>query len=141
MALNPTLPYTLGLDIGMASVGAALLTEQRILGLHVRTFDKAETAKEGDPLNKTRRESRLTRRRIRRRAFRLLRLARLFKRIGLVNEARPEAFALPGISPWDLRAGGLERLLTLTFPRFFVFQQSGFMLPVFPLVEPSASHA
>ena len=32
-------------------------------------------------------------------------------------------------------------LATLTFPRFFVFQQAGFMLPVFPSVEPSASHA
>lgn len=114
MALNTFQPYTLGLDIGMASVGAALLTEQRILALHVRTFDKAETAKEGDPLNKTRRESRLTRRRIRRRAHRLLRLARLFKRIGLVNEAHPEAFTQPGISPWDLRANGLDRLLTPT---------------------------
>jgi CRISPR-associated endonuclease Csn1 len=111
MTVNATQPYTLGLDIGMASVGAALLASQRILGLHVRTFDKAEIAKEGDPLNKTRRESRLARRRIRRRAHRLLRLARLFKRTGLVNEAHPEAFALPGISPWDLRAGGLDRLL------------------------------
>jgi CRISPR-associated endonuclease Csn1 len=111
MALNTLQPYTLGLDIGMASVGAALLAEQRILGLHVRTFDKAETAKEGDPLNKTRREARLTRRRIRRRAHRLLRLVRLFKQTGLIAEARPEAFALPGVSPWDLRAEGLDRLL------------------------------
>ncbi len=29
----------------------------------------------------------------------------------------------------------------VTFPRFFVFQQAGFMLPVFPSVEPSANHA
>lgn len=29
-------PYTLGLDIGMASVGAALLTDSRIIALHVR---------------------------------------------------------------------------------------------------------
>jgi hypothetical protein len=35
----------------------------------------------------------------------------------------------------------MRALLLVTFPRFFVFQQSGFMLPVFPLVEPSASHA
>jgi CRISPR-associated endonuclease Csn1 len=107
-------PYTLGLDIGMASVGAALLGNDRILGLHVRTFDKAETAKEGDPLNKTRREARLTRRRIRRRAHRLLRLARMFKRVGLVDVASPVAFALPGISPWDLRAEGLDRQLSST---------------------------
>jgi CRISPR-associated endonuclease Csn1 len=106
-------PYTLGLDIGMASVGAALLLpdQQRILALHVRTFDKAETAKEGESLNKIRRDSRLTRRRIRRRAHRLLRLARLLKRTGLIESANPDAFALPGVSPWDLRAAGLDRLL------------------------------
>ncbi|OHC61148.1 MAG: type II CRISPR RNA-guided endonuclease Cas9 [Rhodocyclales bacterium GWA2_65_19] len=107
------LPYTLGLDIGMASVGAALLLpdQERILALHVRTFDKAETAKEGESLNKIRRDSRLTRRRIRRRAHRLVRLARLMKRVGLIADANPEAFALPGVSPWHLRADGLDRLL------------------------------
>ena len=106
-------PYTLGLDIGMASVGAALLLpdHERILALHVRTFDKAETAKEGESLNKIRRDSRLTRRRIRRRSHRLTRLARLMKRYGLIETATPESFALPDTSPWDLRAEGLDRLL------------------------------
>jgi CRISPR-associated endonuclease Csn1 len=106
--------YTFGLDIGMASVGAALLTDDQILALHVRTFDKAETAKEGNPLNQTRRESRLTRRRIRRRAFRLLRLRRLFKRIGLVTSANTESFNLPDQQPWELRVAGLDRVLTPT---------------------------
>lgn len=104
-------PYTLGLDIGMASVGAALLSDSRILALHVRAFDKAETAKEGDPLNQTRREARLTRRRIRRRAHRLLRLCRLMKRHGLIAEAVPQAFAQPGTSLWTLRSDGLDKLL------------------------------
>jgi CRISPR-associated endonuclease Csn1 len=106
-------PYTLGLDIGMASVGAALLLpeQQRILGLHVRAFDKAETAKEGESLNKIRRDARLTRRRLRRRAFRLLRLARLMKRHGLIEVANPRVFAFTDISPWTLRAEGLDRLL------------------------------
>ena len=82
-------PYTLGLDIGMASVGAALLLPdaQRILALYVRTFDKAETAKEGESLNKIRRDARLIRRRIRRRAHRLVRLARLMKRYGQIGRA------------------------------------------------------
>lgn len=111
---NRNTSYTLGLDIGMASVGAALLAQDRILALHVRTFDKAETAKEGDPLNKTRREARLTRRRIRRRAHRLLRLARCMKRTGLIERAEPQAFALDGISPWTLRAEGLDRRLEPT---------------------------
>lgn len=62
--------YVLGLDIGMASVGAALLASDHIIALHVRTFGKAETAKEGESLNKIRREARLARRHIRRRAFR-----------------------------------------------------------------------
>lgn len=53
--------YTLGLDIGIASVGAALLLKNQILGLHVRTFEKAETG-EGESLNKARREARLVRR-------------------------------------------------------------------------------
>jgi CRISPR-associated endonuclease Csn1 len=106
------IPYTLGLDIGMASVGAALLTESRILALHVRTFDKAETAKEGESLNKIRRDSRLTRRRIRRRAFRLLRLRRLFKRIGLLAENTTESFITPTQDTWQLRADGLDRKLS-----------------------------
>lgn len=106
-------PYTLGLDIGMASVGAALLADDHIIALHVRTFDKAETAKEGDSLNLIRRSARLTRRRIRRRSFRLLRLSRLFKRLGMIDQASPEAFALvQEKSTWQLRAEGLDRLLT-----------------------------
>jgi len=106
-------PYTLGLDIGMASIGAALLLpgSQRILALHVRTFDKAETAKEGESLNKIRRDARLIRRRIRRRVHRLVRLARLMKRHGLIDAATPESFALSDTSPWTLRAEGLDRLL------------------------------
>lgn len=110
MAITP--PYTLGLDIGMASVGAALLAENHILGLHVRTFDRAETAKEGYSLNLARREARLTRRRIRRRAHRLLRLRRLFKRCGLLVGNRVDDFAGLEQSPWQLRAEGLDRCLT-----------------------------
>ncbi len=108
---HPNFSYTLGLDIGMASVGAALLTDTHIHALHVRTFDKAETAKEGESLNKIRREARLTRRRIRRRAHRLLRLRRLFKREGLIPSPAPDELATT-ISPWDLRAEGLDHLLT-----------------------------
>lgn len=103
--------YTLGLDIGMASVGAALLADDHIAALFVRTFDKAETAKEGESLNKIRRDARLTRRRIRRRAHRLLRLRRLFKRIGLLPSQDSAAFAATTLSPWQLRADGLDRHL------------------------------
>lgn len=109
---NNTCPgYVLGLDIGMASVGAALLASDHIIALHVRAFDKAETAKEGESLNKIRRDARLMRRRIRRRAFRLLRLRRLFKRIGLVYSHETSAFTQSESSPWQLRAEGLDRQL------------------------------
>ncbi|MEZ5491981.1 MAG: type II CRISPR RNA-guided endonuclease Cas9 [Gammaproteobacteria bacterium] len=108
---SAVLPYTLGLDIGIASVGAALLGEERILGLHVRTFDRAETSKEGESLNKIRRESRLTRRRIRRRAHRLLRLRRLFHHYGLISSASSTSTFTDTVSPWQLRAEGLDRLL------------------------------
>ncbi len=104
--------YTLGLDIGIASVGAALLTDERILALYVRAFDKAETAKEGESLNKIRRDARSTRRRLRRRAHRLTRLRRLFKRSGITLSAEADEFSRQGVSPWQLRADGLERQLS-----------------------------
>jgi CRISPR-associated endonuclease Csn1 len=105
--------YALGLDIGMASVGAAVLADDHIRALHVRTFNAAETAKEGESLNLIRREARLARRRIRRRAFRLTRLRRLFKRVGLIDDYEAQAFTTAA-SPWELRAEGLNRTLKPT---------------------------
>ena len=117
--------YVFGLDIGIASVGWAVLGEQRIFDLGVRCFDKAETAKEGDPLNLTRREARLLRRRLYRRAWRLTQLARVLKREGLIDDARlfsrQSSFSAPDpnnrgkkqvVSAWELRRDGLDRLLS-----------------------------
>jgi CRISPR-associated endonuclease Csn1 len=106
-------PLVFGLDIGIASVGWAVLAPDHIINLGVRAFDKAETAKEGDPLNLTRRTVRLMRRRLRRRAWRLLKLARLLKREGLIDS--PDFFHAQHhtpTSPWQLRVAGLDRLLT-----------------------------
>ncbi len=111
MSENTTPGYTLGLDIGMASVGAALLTKNRILALYVRSFDKAETAKEGKPLNLTRRSARLARRRTRRRAHRLKRLLRLLRRQELLDRPEPEQLSTGTLYPWLLRAEGLDRCL------------------------------
>ncbi len=105
-------PYTLGLDIGIASVGWCVLSKQRIIDLGVRTFDKAETAKEGDSLNLVRRTARLTRRRLARRAWRLTKLGRLLKQHGLIagtgffqsQQSSPR-------SPWLLRVDALDRKL------------------------------
>jgi len=103
--------YTLGLDIGIASVGAALLAHDHIISLFVRTFDKAETAKEGESLNKIRREARLTRRRLHRRAQRLLKMRRLFKRFGLISKQNELFDHTVPLSPWQLRAEALDRQL------------------------------
>jgi len=106
-------PYTLGLDIGIASVGWCVLGENRIIDLGVRAFDKAETAKEGDSLNLVRRSARLMRRRLRRRAWRLTKLARLLKRQGVIEDThlfQPQ-HPFPH-SLWQLRVDGLGRLLS-----------------------------
>jgi CRISPR-associated endonuclease Csn1 len=105
-------PLTFGFDIGIASVGWAVLSPTRIVDLGVRCFDKAETAKEGESLNLARRSARLMRRRLRRRAWRLTKLARLLKREGLVEDTK--VFLLPSathVSPWQLREEGLNRAL------------------------------
>ena len=113
MSVKAVGPFTLGLDIGIASVGWAVLGENRIIDLGVRCFDKAETAKEGDSLNLVRRSARLMRRRLRRRAWRLTKLARLLKREGLIEDAGMFRAQQPfHQSPWKLRTDGLDRQLS-----------------------------
>lgn len=105
--------YTIGLDIGIASVGWCALGETHIIDLGVRAFDKAETAKEGESLNLARRSARLMRRRLFRRAWRLKKLARLLKSEGLIADTKiyqPEhAFTRP---IWQLRVDALDRRLS-----------------------------
>ncbi len=101
---------TFGLDIGIASVGWAVLGENRIIDLGVRAFDKAETAKEGESLNLARRSARLLRRRLRHRAWRLTKLSRLLKRDGLISHT--SALKIPfAQSLWQLRVDALDRRL------------------------------
>ena len=123
--------YTLGLDVGIASVGWAVLGEDRIINLGVRAFNKAETNKEGKPLNESRRIARLTRRRLSRRSSRLKRLRNLFKTQGFnlptesLNHSTNDdhkyqieswikkhpLFQSHRQSPWILRVEGLSRKL------------------------------
>jgi len=110
-------PLTFGLDIGIASVGWAVLGENRIIDLGVRCFDAAETAKEGESLNLVRRSARLLRRRLRRRAWRLTKLARLLKREGVIAEANLFKCKIEKNTPvpkssWQLRVDALDRPLT-----------------------------
>jgi len=105
-------PYVLGLDIGMSSVGWCVLGQDHIVDLGVRTFDKAESAKKGESLNLVRREARLRRRQLRRRAWRLTKLARLLKRYRIIDDKHFFHHPHPDLdSPWQLRAAGLDRML------------------------------
>ena len=103
----------IGLDIGIASVGWAVITPNRIVNLGVRAFDKAETDKEGDSLNLIRRSARLMRHRLFNRQWRLTKLARHLKKEGLIKQVNffknQPAFKE---SSWQLRVDGLNRLLT-----------------------------
>lgn len=110
--------YTLGLDIGIASVGWCVLGENRIINLGVRAFDKAEISSNnrelnGKPLNFVRRQARLARHRLAQRAWRLKKLTRILKRSGLIDG---QGFFLPTnpsmVSPWQLRVDGLGRKLS-----------------------------
>ena len=116
---NP-LNYILGLDIGIASVGWAMVeidNEEnpiRLIDLGVRVFERAEVPKTGDSLAAARRAARSIRRLIRRRAHRLLRARRLLKHEGVL---KPEDFDENGFikllpnTPWQLRAAALDRRL------------------------------
>lgn len=112
-------PLTFGFDIGIASVGWAVLSETRIVDLGVRCFDAAEDPKEKVSLNQARRISRVSRNRFAQRRSRLKRLEQLFVSIGLL--CRPEVSALfaptqiPGLKVtdiWEIRSEALRRLLT-----------------------------
>lgn len=79
--------YRIGLDIGIGSVGWAVIennitTEEpeRILNLGVRTFNTNEVQKTGESTASSRREKRGIRRRNRRKAFRFLRMHKLFQK-------------------------------------------------------------
>ena len=117
---NP-INYILGLDIGIASVGWAMveIDEEenpiRLIDLGVRVFERAEVPKTGDSLAAARRLARSVRRLTRRRAHRLLRTRRLLKREGVLRAADFDENglikSLPNI-PWQLRAAALDRKLT-----------------------------
>lgn len=117
---NP-INYILGLDIGIASVGWAMVEVDeeenpiRLIDLGVRVFERAEVPKTGDSLAMARRLARSVRRLTRRRAHRLLRARRILKREGVLQDADFDenglVKSLPN-TPWQLRAAALDRKLT-----------------------------
>lgn len=116
-----SLRYTLGLDIGIASVGWAVLENNidgepiKIERLGVRIFDKAEQPKTGASLAEPRREARGQRRTIRRRRHRKDRIKQLIQQNGIMTRVEmTEMFEHSQFetSVYELRVQALERALT-----------------------------
>ena len=112
--------YRIGLDIGITSVGWAVLENnsqdepKRIVDLGVRIFDAAEVPKTGEALAAKRRAARTTRRRLRRRRHRLERIRYLLQKEGLIDiekfNERYHKGNLPNV--YELRLKGLDSLLS-----------------------------
>lgn len=108
--------YTVGLDIGIASVGWAVINNDkgRIEDLGVRIFKKAEEA-DGKALNQARREARGARRRIRRRATRMRKIKELFIKYNVVTEKQLEnlyQMTEEKRDVWELRKIALDERVT-----------------------------
>ncbi|WGE81899.1 type II CRISPR RNA-guided endonuclease Cas9 [Actinobacillus equuli subsp. haemolyticus] len=112
MKLTP-LNYILGLDLGIASVGWAVVEideQENPLGLidvGVRTFDRAEVPKTGESLALARRLARSARRLVKRRADRIKKAKRLLKAENILLSADEQ---LPN-DVWQLRVKGLDQKL------------------------------
>lgn len=111
--------YTLGIDIGIASLGyAGVSAEQETIefaGVHI--FEAAENPKDGASLAAPRREKRGLRRVIHRRAKRKRDIRQLLTshglEVGKIDMPCPKTGkGTPSPSAWDWRKEGLERTLT-----------------------------
>lgn len=111
--------YTLGLDIGITSIGWAVLENMsngepfRIENLGVRIFEKAEQPK-GESLALPRRKARSARRRLRRRRHRKERIKALLQQAGCISREDLEALLVSSSfikDVYSLRAEGLDRQL------------------------------
>ena len=113
--------YRIGLDLGIASVGWAVLEDDekgkpvRIVKMGSRIFDAAENPKDGSPLAQPRREARGLRRRFRRRNHRIKRTKELLERYGIMTvkeiEKMYETYKFQ-FTPYELRVRGLDEKLT-----------------------------
>lgn len=128
--------YGIGLDIGIASVGWAVLALNEnaepygIIDCNARTFEKAEQPK-GESLAAPRREARGARRRTRRRALRKADLYALLEKSGLPGKAEIEQAVQQGnlSDVYELRVRALdERVEPMDFARILLhlMQRRGF---------------
>ncbi|MFD1849832.1 type II CRISPR RNA-guided endonuclease Cas9 [Oceanobacillus bengalensis] len=109
--------YSIGLDIGISSVGWAVinLDKERIEDLNSRVFDVAENPKNGSLLATPRREARSARRRIRRRRYRVGRVRDFIIKKGLLSEIQANQlynWEEEDFDIWLIRVNGVERKLT-----------------------------
>lgn len=105
--------YSLGLDIGVTSVGWAVidLDKQRIHDVGVRIFERAEDPQKGTPLAEPRRLARSARRRLRRRRQRLNAIKRFFESKGLLTREEIDALLAKPYDPYELRVKALNEKL------------------------------
>ena len=130
-------PYGIGLDIGIASVGWAVMALNEnaepygLIRCGSRIFDKAEQPKTGESLAAPRREARSTRRRLRRRSLRKADLYELMAQNGLPGRAEIEEAVQAGHLPdiYALRVQALDGPVTaMDFARILLhlMQRRGF---------------
>lgn len=109
------MPITLGLDLGPNSIGWALVDSDRIIDLGVRIFpegvDNFDTKKE-KPRNEDRRDARMMRRQVRRRANRKHGLRKTLIALGLFPSDPQAQQALYNLNPYELRTRGLSEKLS-----------------------------
>lgn len=107
--------YVLGLDVGIQSVGWAVVRcdePARIEDFGVRVFDTTENPKSKDNANQNRRAFRSARRVLRRRSHRKEMLKKHLEKIGLLHEGEVEALFESGrADPLRLRVKGLTEQL------------------------------
>lgn len=130
-------PYGIGLDIGIASVGWAVVALNEnaepygLIHCGSRIFDAAEQPNTGESLAAPRREARSTRRRLRRRSLRKADLYELMAQNGLPGRAEIEEAVQAGHLPdiYALRVQALDGPVTaLDFARILLhlMQRRGF---------------
>lgn len=117
--------YTLGIDIGIASIGWSLiklsdidLSPEYLLDAGVRIFRTAETPKTGESLATKRREARSARRRLRRRGKRLGEVKALLIAVGFISNVEELNTGSTSKSPWEIRAKAIhERVSDIELSR------------------------
>lgn len=113
------LTYTLGLDVGIGSVGWAVIEDsydpqiqnfkpRRLINSGVRLFDVAEVPKTGDSPAKARRVARSVRRRLHRRSVRLAKVKRLLLHSGFIASLQDLSQKWHDDGPFTIRLKALD---------------------------------